>query len=213
MNAHALPASFAHACEGLEDPSDRDLLRELRGGDDSAATRLYERYARRLLALTEGKTSPDLAGRFDPEDVVQSVFRSFFRRAQTGLYDVPEGSDLWPLLLVIALHKIRARGSFHRAARRDVRRERPAPDDTLARSLDRVESREPQPFLRLVALEVLESLPAPLGQIVRWRLEGYEVAEIARRAGRSKRSVERLLRECRQSLRDLLPDRDHVPTD
>ena len=37
------------------------------------------RYARRLEALARSKTSPDLARRVDDEDIVQSVFGSFFR--------------------------------------------------------------------------------------------------------------------------------------
>jgi RNA polymerase sigma-70 factor (ECF subfamily) len=204
MSVRATAPSFTE-CGMLDDPSDHLLLRDLRDGDDGAAAQLYERYVRRLLALTEGRVAPDLAGRLDPEDVVQSVFRSFFRRAQDGLYDVPVGEDLWPLLLVIALNKLRTRGTYHRAARRDVRRERGG--EPLVRALEQLEAREPQPFLRLVALEALDGLPAGQRQVAQWRLEGYEVAEIATRVGRSKRSVERLLKDCRESLRHLLPNR------
>ena len=199
--------SFSATCAALEEQSDRELLRQFRDGDEEAAAQLYERYARRLLRLSEGKHANDLSGRFDPDDIVQSVFRSFFRRARTALYDVPEGADLWPLLLVIALHKIRARSAYHRAAKRDVRRE-----DTLtfdhARlgTVEQLYSREPQPFLRLVALESLEQLSPMLRQVAEWRVEGLGVAEIAVRAGRSKRSIERLLQECRQNLCELLPE-------
>ena len=38
-----------------------------------------------------------------------------------GDYDVPPGEELWGLLLVIALNKIRTEETFHRAAKRDVR--------------------------------------------------------------------------------------------
>src|ERR1700745_2922919 len=86
-------------------PSDHSLLRRLRGGDEDAATQLYFRYANRLLALAEKKRSAELASRVDAEDIVQSVFRIFFREAREGHYDVPDGEDLWKLLLVLALNK------------------------------------------------------------------------------------------------------------
>src|SRR6516165_9142876 len=102
-------------------PSDRTLLRRFQTGEADAATLLYLRYAARITSLAWNQRGADLASRFDPDDVVQSIFRTFFRRAAEGHYDVPEGEDLWKLFLVIALQKIRDACSFHRAAKRDVR--------------------------------------------------------------------------------------------
>src|SRR5436189_5093408 len=106
---------------GTDAPSDHSLLRRLRGGSEDAAAQLYRRYAHRLRALARANTSAQLARRVDAEDIVQSVFRIFFAGASQGLYDVPAGDDLWKLLLVIALNKIRAEGVFHQAAKRDIR--------------------------------------------------------------------------------------------
>jgi RNA polymerase sigma-70 factor (ECF subfamily) len=186
-----------------EAPSDRSLLRRFRGGQSDAATLLYLRYAERLRALAAGQCAPDLAARVDPDDIVQSVFRTFFRRAAAGHYDVPEDEELWKLFLVIALHKIRSTAAFHRAAKRDVRataaggtegqaEQLPAPDETALATL------------RLTVEELLEGLPASMRPIVRLRVEGYQVAEIARRAQRSRRSVERALQEFRKRLSDLI---------
>src|SRR5262249_18795777 len=86
-------------------PSDRSLLRRLRGGSQDAATQLYYKYAKRLRALARASTSAQLARRVDADDIVQSVFRTFFRAACQGLYDVPAGDDFWDLLLGIALDK------------------------------------------------------------------------------------------------------------
>src|SRR3954462_13845992 len=101
--------------------SDRSLLARLRGGQQDAATELYLRYAQRLRALVRARCSTQLARRLEPDDIVQSVFRRFFRRVLQGDYDVPPGEELWGLLLVIALNKIRTEEAFHRAAKRDVR--------------------------------------------------------------------------------------------
>ena len=179
-------------------PSDHSLLARFRRGSDDAATALYVRYADRLRGLARAQLGPALAPRVDPDDIVQSVFGSFFRRARTGYYDVPVGDELWRLFLVIALHKIRSTGAFHQAARRDVRRttadaaEQPATDAVA--------------FLQLAVDEALGKLPAAQRQMVELRVEGHEVAEIARRTGRSKRTVERLLQEGRARLADLLDE-------
>ncbi len=100
--------------------TDKSLLTRYRRGDDDAATELYLRYADRLRALATHQTASVLQQRVDAEDMVQSVFRTFFRRAASGQYDIPEGDELWKLLLVIGLNKIRYAGAFHRADKRDI---------------------------------------------------------------------------------------------
>jgi RNA polymerase sigma-70 factor (ECF subfamily) len=183
---------------------DQELLDRYRQGDRDAATALYFRYAHRLEALSREKCSHDLASRLDADDIVQSVFRSFFRVARNGLYRVPAGADLWRLLLVIALNKIRAQGAYHRAAKRDVRLTCHLDTCDQAPTAARRRDADPaQAFLELVAAEALENLPEHVREMARLRLEGYEVAEIAEKVGRSKRTVERLLQECRKQLGSL----------
>jgi RNA polymerase sigma-70 factor (ECF subfamily) len=185
-------------------PSDRSLLARLRDGSQGAAGELYDRYAQRLLALARAKCGADLAARVDVEDIVQSVFGSFFRGAQQGFYEAPPGEELWGLLLVIALNKIRAKGAYHRAAKRDVRKTQggdaldaggydPPADDAAAAGL-----------LRLVLDEALGQLPERNREIVRLRIEGYEVAEVAEQTGRSKRTVERVLQDFRKRMTESL---------
>jgi RNA polymerase sigma-70 factor (ECF subfamily) len=183
-----------------ETPSDHALLSRFRRGSDDAPTLLYLRYAERLRALAVAQGSPGLAARVDPEDIVQSVFRTFFRRAAEGQYDVPEGEEIWKLLLVIGLHKIRAVGAFHRAARRDVRQT--AAGEAYDRAIDTRSGRDDSALdiLRLVIDELLEAVPASHRPIVELRIEGYEIAEIAQRTRRSKRTVERVLQAFRQRL-------------
>jgi RNA polymerase sigma-70 factor, ECF subfamily len=185
-------------------PSDHSLLRRFRGGQADAATQLYLRYADRLLALAAAQCAPDLAPRVDPEDIVQSVFRTFFRRAAQGQYDVPEGEELWKLFLVIALHKIRETATFHRAAKRDVGAT--ATGAGFDRAAGRLAAQDETALttLQLVIDEVLDTLSPSHRPIVELRIEGYGVDEIARRTQRSRRSVERALQEFRKRLRDLI---------
>jgi RNA polymerase sigma-70 factor (ECF subfamily) len=186
------------------DPSDRSLLRRYRDGSEDAAREIYRRYAQRLRALAQAKCAHDLASRLDIEDIVQSVFGSFFRGANRGYYEVPAGEELWKLLLVIALNKIRAKGAFHRAAKRDVRLT--ASQETLEQAGEFLAGDDvaDQAFLQLTIDEALERLPVQHRQMVVLRLEGYEVAEMSRKTGRSKRTVERILQESRKKLSDLL---------
>jgi RNA polymerase sigma-70 factor (ECF subfamily) len=187
----------------IEGPvSDGSLLRHFRAGNDQAATELYLRYAHRLYQLAQANCADDLAQRIDAEDIVQSVFSSFFRRAREGLYDVPRGQELWNLLLVIALNKIRAKGNFHRAACRDVAATRPS--DMLAGTADERHDEQALTVLRLVIDEILSGHSPVNRDIVQLRIEGHEVAEIASRVNRSRRTVERVLQAFRQQLHDSL---------
>jgi RNA polymerase sigma-70 factor (ECF subfamily) len=185
-------------------PSDRSLLARVQDGSQAAADTLYHRYARRLLALARAESGRDLAARVDAEDIVQSVFGSFFRGVRQGYYEAPSGEDLWGLFLVIALNKVRAKGAYHRAAKRDVRKTRgdvaaagfePPGDDETAHRL-----------LTMVVDEELAELPEGHRDVVRLRIEGFEVAEVAAKTGKSKRTVERILQEFRTKMAGLLKE-------
>jgi RNA polymerase sigma-70 factor (ECF subfamily) len=187
------------------EPSDHALLRQIREGSEEAATQLYVRYARRLRLLARTRSSPELARRLDPDDIVQSVFTRFFRHIREGHYDIPEGEDLWKLFLVIALNRIRSAESYHRADKRDVSATHPARGlDGASRFNGRADSA--RAFLRLAVAEALEHLPARHQEVIRLRLEGYGVTEIAEQTGRSRRTVERVLQESRERLGALLHD-------
>jgi RNA polymerase sigma-70 factor (ECF subfamily) len=198
MNSSSSPMSPPG---GAAESTDASLLRRYQSGDDDAATALYRRYAGRLLGLATARTSSELQTRLDPEDIVQSVFRTFFRRAALGEYEVPAGEELWKLFLVIGLYKVRAAAVHHRAAKRDVRQMEPAavleqwagtPDDVALNAL------------RMTIDEVLAPLPPDYREVVRLRVDGFGVAEIAAQTGRSKRSVERILQEFRHKLQAVI---------
>lgn len=181
------------------EPADVDerLMQQLHGGDVNAATAIYVRYADKLLSVARRHTAEDLRVRFDPEDVVQSVFRTFFRRAAQGSYSVPAGDDLWKLFLVIALNKIRRLGEFHRAGKRNVSQTSALNDP---HGEDGPQAEDSMRILNLTIDEILAGSPEHVRQMVKLRIDGCEVAEIAERSGRSKRSVERVLQSFRESL-------------
>src|SRR5947207_4659056 len=186
--------------------SDASLLRRFRGGENAAATELFLRYADRLRALAAAQASPDLRRRVDPDVLVESVFRTFFRRADQGQYDVPAGDELWKLFLVIGLNKIRAVAAYHKAAKRDVRQTSAGGEFDKAADSAAAADGEALRALELTIDELLAPLPAGHREIVDLRVAGHEVAEIAAKTGRAKRSVERILQEFRAKLHGLIRD-------
>jgi len=178
-----------------DSPSDNSLLRRFCAGDEEAATRLYHKYAQRLRALVQARCSSQLASRLDADDIVQSAFRSFFRVASTGVYDVPAGEDLWKLLLTIALNKVRTQGVFHRAAKRDVAMTTSLDVEGVDQDIPARPDDLEETFLRMALEEALEKLPPQQRTMVELRLQGHDVVAIARQTGRAKRTVERNLQQ------------------
>lgn len=186
--------------------SDRTLLRRFQGGEDDAATAIYLRYAKRLQRLAESQTGDELAVRLDPEDVVQSVFRTFFRRAAEGHYEIPDGEELWKLFLVIALNKIRTLGQYHRAAKRDVKQTKDFSKVEPFVASNASPDEQAYNVLRMTIEDVLGELSEGQREMVVLRIEGNDINAIAERTGRAKRSVERVLQKFREALAEKLND-------
>ncbi len=184
--------------QAKENQSDSVLLGLLQHGQQDAATELYRRYADRLLLLAGKRSSDRLATRVDAEDIVQSVFRTFFRRASAGHYALPDGEELWKLFLVISLNKIRKKADFHTAIKRDVGR-------TQAIGQHQIASQGgSDDILRLTIEELICALPKEHQAVISDRIQGYEVAEMAERHQLSKRTIERILQSFRRRLKEQL---------
>jgi RNA polymerase sigma-70 factor (ECF subfamily) len=187
----------------LDAPSDHVLLSEFRSGNQDAASELYRRYAPRLRALAKVGHATDLASRLDCDDIVQSVFKSFFRGVRRGAYDIPAGEELWHLFLAITLNKIRAKGVHHRAAKRDVRL------TVRSRAIEkypdpRHSDEQAMLLLKMGVEETLSQLPERHRLVAELRMEDRGIAEIAGRLGCSRRSIERILHDCRVRLASFL---------
>ncbi len=176
---------------------DQLLLEQCRKGNQDAAQAIYRRYAGRLRALVTSQCGAELQARFDSDDIVQSVFRTFFQGVKESGYALPQGQELWGLLFVMALHKIRNHASFHRAAKRDVGMTRGG--DCLAGN-EFASDEASLTFLQLLIEDELKGYPEVNRRIVRMRIEGYDVMETVRATGRSRRTVERVLQEFRKQL-------------
>jgi RNA polymerase sigma-70 factor (ECF subfamily) len=165
-------------------------LRKVLAREPGFEGELVGRYTQRLLALARSQLPGTVRGRVDPEDVLQSVYRSFFQRLAAGEFAFDEPHDLWRLLAAITYRKTRNAATHHHRDRRDARRELPlepadgnepgATPDDLAALNDCLE-------------HLLAGLPDQHREVVLARLRGESVEEIAARVRRSRRTVLRIL--------------------
>ena len=106
-----------------EDDSFDEVMARLKAGEDDAANAILNRFTRRLIALARAQLGSATRAKAEIEDVVQSVYKSFFARYGDGRFELEDWNELWSLLTVITVRKCANRRSYHRAGRRDVRRE------------------------------------------------------------------------------------------
>jgi RNA polymerase sigma-70 factor (ECF subfamily) len=186
-----------------EDSSFADLLARLRAGDPAAAARVVGQYSCRLAALARAHLDRRILAREDPEDVLQSAFHSFFRRCSAGQFRLDRREDLWSLLVTLTLHKCGHRADYHRAGRRDVRRDVAPPADASGSWWEKF-AREPTPTEAALLAEtverLLDGLEAHQQQIVRLSLQGETVAQISAGLGVTQRTVQRVLKGVRERL-------------
>jgi RNA polymerase sigma-70 factor (ECF subfamily) len=206
--------------EGLpmsSEDSFEDVMARLRGGDDSAADEIFHRFAGRLIGLARQKLDVRLRAKVDAEDVLQSVYRTFFRRHAEGEFVFDGWSGLWSLLTIITVRKCGRWRQHYKAAQRDVALEVPLGDRPDAPPPEAVASlaREPSPVEALVLAEVVEALLRGLPErdqaIVSLRLQGHAPADIAEQLGRPERTVFRVLDRVKRRLRRLR-DEDEQPS-
>ena len=182
-----------------------DLVARWRHGDQQAAAELFRRYADRLVGLARAQLSRKVGQRVDAEDVVQSVYRSFFADARDGHYDIQRGGDLWRLLVTITLCKVRNQAKHNGRAKRAVQRDQGfGSEDSLLGIQPDLLARGPTP-VDAAALtdeldQLMQQLEAPDRRIVELRLQGFKLAEIADLVQRSQRTVCRVLEEVKQHL-------------
>ena len=182
-----------------------ELQAGLKAGDQKAARELFTRFATRLVGLARSRLDTRLRQKVDPEDVVQSVYKSFFVRAANDQFDFKTWNSLWTILAVITLRKCGHRIEHFRAACRDVRREQASAansDDSLA-SFEAI-AREPEPTEAAELTETLEHVMQQLNDrerlMLTLRLQGFSTNEIAAQVQRTDRTVRLVLERIRKLL-------------
>jgi RNA polymerase sigma-70 factor (ECF subfamily) len=175
-----------------------DFLGRLQARDGGAARELFGRFTHQLVALALRHIGDGLRHKVEPEDVVQSAYKSFFVRYGAGDLEVVNWNSLWGLLSLITVRKCAERAAYHRAGRRNAAREVAAAPREGAAPWAEPLGREPTPLEAAVLAETVEQLLAALDEderpVLELSLQGYTTREISERLGRAERTV-RLLRE------------------
>jgi RNA polymerase sigma-70 factor (ECF subfamily) len=166
----------------------------------------FERFTRRLIGLARAQLDAQLHHKVEPEDVVQSAYKSFFLRYGEGALAAEGWDGLWGLLTVITLRKCADRVRYYRAERRDIAREAATPAEGAEPWRDAA-GREPTPDEAAVLAETVERLLRGLDgderAIIELSLQGHSTEEISAQTGRAARSVRRLRERVRAQLERL----------
>lgn len=183
-----------------------DLVTRLKQGDNAAAAEVFLRFTHRLLGLARKHLDDRFSAKVDPEDVVQSAYKSFFLRHQDGDIRISSWDHLWGLLTIITVRKCADRATFFTAEKRNVSREMAVNDASPAFSpWQQAVDREPAPEEAMMLSETVEELFRTLADpdersILELSLQGYSTQEISESTGRAERSVRRLRERIRNHL-------------
>lgn len=170
--------------------------------DEEAAAEIFRRFAQRLIALARSRTAHWLKGRIEPEDVMQSVFRSFFRRQAAGEFEIDSWDGLWGLLAQCTVCKCLNRIQYLRAARRDVRREVAFAD--VNRAFDAEPTAVECAILHETTSAMLAGFEPKDRAVIEMILQGYQAREISEQLEVSERTIGRIRQRARQHLVALL---------
>jgi RNA polymerase sigma-70 factor (ECF subfamily) len=186
------------------------LIEGLRAGENMAVREFCDRYGGIMRAIADKHLSPKVKRRVEADDVVQSVFRTFFRRAKVGQFQLPDSDSLWRLLCAITLTKVREQVRFQGRAKRGLGREVSIdPQDSSDGSgfgLSQLgygpgptpaDAAEFADQFRLL----IESLGEEEKQLVALKLDDMTNGQIAEKLGCSERTVRRLLKQVQVRLK------------
>ncbi|TWT91964.1 RNA polymerase sigma factor [Stieleria varia] len=177
-----------------------DWLRRLAAGDPITAAEFFQRFGGPMQRVADRNMGARLRQRVDPEDIVQSACRTFFRRLEQGQFELDGEEDLWHLICAITLNKLRRQARYHSRLRRDVTRQEAITDTTVG-----ITDHSPQDPVwtaqwNEVMAECFDGLSEEQRKVLQMRLEGYRQMEIAEAVGCAERTVRRILAGVRDQL-------------
>ncbi len=188
----------------------------VKDGDSAAANHIWQFYFDRLVRSVRARLYGQNRALSDEEDIVLSVFDSFYNAAENGRFpDLSDRDDLWRLLLRISARKVVDKRRHDRRQRRggnvQVHSLNQTGDDDC---VIEVIGDQPSPEMVLMVQESVEEVFSLLGvgqlrDLAGAKLEGCSNAELAERFGCSERTIERRLHLIREKCQQEL-SKDHV---
>ncbi len=190
---------------------DRDLVINYQAGSESAARDLFDKYCERLMKLAKRRIGQRMASRFDPEDVIQSAFRTFFTRVKNDEFTFEQEDDLFKLLVRLTVRKTLRRIEYHNAAKRNPNLEAAQrTDDVEPFSLLAGQNVTPDMEVALIDefQQLIGQLPELDRQVLELKVQGYTTVEIAEKLGSYERKIRRVLERIEKLSKGELADAD-----
>ena len=180
----------------------------LKDGDVEAVERVFLAYEPYIRIAVRRRLSPRLQSKFDSGDIVQSVFADMLRGIRNGGWSFAGRPQLLAFLQKVARRRLADRYQKHGSA---LEREHSL-EDIPSQSLP--SAAQPRPSQEAQGHEfwesVLRACPPAHHEVVRLRMNGFRMDEIASRTGLHPGSVRRILYELARRLsivrRAVLPD-------
>lgn len=196
------------------EPDPEQLIQQSRGGDADALGRLLEMYRSYLALLARLQIGRRLQGKVDASDVVQEAFLQA-HKAFGQFRGTSERELVQWLRQILASRLEKLVRHYYGTKRRDVRLEQQLHEelDRSSHALDgalvKTSSSPSQKAARreqsVILANALERLSADYREVmILHHLEGLNLAEVARRMGRSSATVEKLWMRALGELRRLL---------
>lgn len=175
---------------------DRELAQDIQAGSETAAKELFDKYCERLMRLAKRRISQRMASRFDPEDVIQSAFRTFFKRVKNDEFVFENEDDLFKLLVRLTVRKTLRQVSHHQAAKRNTDTEAVSSSEDSS-LLSHVPGDTPAPEVEVVFMDEFERLMGRLTpaerEVLEMKMQGYSTLEIAEKQATYDRKIRRML--------------------
>ena len=169
-------------------------LQRLHSGEADAAKEIWNRYYPRVVRLAALQLIKSDDRSIDEEDVAQSTFRTVYLAVMNGKYpDIEDRRDLWRLLLVSTLNRVRRHHRDSHTLKRSVN-ELVTQDQSRRRLIMEISGPEAQAEMADL-IETLfrrldqEDPTGELRQIALLKLEEHSASAIARRLKRRKNHV------------------------
>ena len=171
----------------------------------SAQIVVHQKFVYELVRLASSKISRKFNGKVEPEDVVQSVFKSFFARHKDGRVYPQNWNEMWSLLATMTVRKCYRSTEKYLSNKRSVSREISL--NVNSHHSFGVEDRLPNAMEVMIFEETLASLLEPMTdlqkQIIALKLSGFTKSEISKKVGRTERTVYRAFNVIRRQLQKI----------
>lgn len=163
----------------------------------------FGEWSARLVNIVRGRLSKVMRKRVDAEDIVQSVFRTVWRRQQNGQMELKDEPNAWRLLVRIAINKTCRAVRFNKAGIRSVEKEVPVGLSAVAAQ---AKPADRTPLITEKLQEIAKGLSPTHRRILELRFDGLTVSQVAEELAITRQTVYRCLQMVKVRLDEELAD-------